>query len=150
MEWCSSEFYKVHFARVSESKGSNCRTKQCYRDILSIYLPILMLSPHKNAVVQILKVMCDILRLLFFVVASRRGSEEIIFAGRVKVNGKVCKVPQVWNVWDFQGFCCDASINCSCGVGKDWSPLAICAMLGCLHCWRNIFADFVSNMWLFI
>ncbi|XP_024380410.1 putative ribosomal large subunit pseudouridine synthase SVR1, chloroplastic [Physcomitrium patens] len=27
-------------------------------------------------------------------VASRRGSEDIIFAGRVKVNGKVCTVPQ--------------------------------------------------------
>lgn len=34
--------------------------------------------------------------LLFNAVASRRSSEEIIFAGRVKVNGKVCTVPQVW------------------------------------------------------
>lgn len=95
MEWCSSKSHKGHFARVLESKGSNCRTKQCYQDILSIYLPILMLLPHENTDVQTLKAMCDILRLLSFVVASRRGSEEIIFAGRVKVNGKVCKVPQV-------------------------------------------------------
>lgn len=30
-----------------------------------------------------------------FIVASRRSSEELIFQGRVTVNGSVCKTPQV-------------------------------------------------------
>lgn len=32
---------------------------------------------------------------VLFIVASRRSSEELIFQGRVTVNGSVCKTPQV-------------------------------------------------------
>lgn len=32
---------------------------------------------------------------IFFLVASRRSSEELIFGGKVTVNGSVCNTPQV-------------------------------------------------------
>jgi 16S rRNA U516 pseudouridylate synthase RsuA-like enzyme len=36
-----------------------------------------------------------LIRICIFVVASRRSSDELIFQGKVTVNGTVCTAPQV-------------------------------------------------------